>query len=429
VVLAGAPAVVTPRLGSQAADVFEILEVHDHDLLISPVNGTYPEPAPPSGTVWGGITGTLSNQTDLGTALGTKVTANAPITGATKTKVTYGANGLVTAGADATTADIADSADKRYCTDAQKTVIGNTSGTNTGDQDLSGMESKSPSHYLVPVGTTIQTVLAAAAAAGHGVASPAWVVVQEARSENVSLTVGGIYLKGRDSSGVHCPIVITGKVTVNGAAGAIGSNRFSLEGLEVIGPSGDSAISFEGTNPQRLFLKDVWLTAQGAGYCMSASNAGSGSIIQVDDFKLSHNGTGWCLHCVAGATSIASVETSGAVGLGHVETGATLSVNYGELDANDVSAFDVEAGATLTLAGCVLTNAAANSNGIRLLGVAAVAYVVDTAFNVPAGTGRAVEGGAGTFFTYQRLIFAPGGSTKVNPAITSTALGTTPSFS
>lgn len=33
-----------------------------------------------------------------------------------------------------TTADVADSADKRYCTDAQKVVIGNTSGTNTGDQ-------------------------------------------------------------------------------------------------------------------------------------------------------------------------------------------------------------------------------------------------------------------------------------------------------
>jgi hypothetical protein len=61
------------------------------------------------------------------------VVANVAITGATKTKVTYDAKGLVTSGADATTADIADSADKRYCTDAQKTVIGNTSGTNTGD--------------------------------------------------------------------------------------------------------------------------------------------------------------------------------------------------------------------------------------------------------------------------------------------------------
>lgn len=34
------------------------------------------------------------------------------------------------------TADIADSADKRYVTDAQLTVLGNTSGTNTGDQSL-----------------------------------------------------------------------------------------------------------------------------------------------------------------------------------------------------------------------------------------------------------------------------------------------------
>lgn len=59
---------------------------------------------------------------------------NAPITGATKTKITYDADGLITAGADATTADIADSTNKRYVTDAQLVVIGNTSGTNTGDQ-------------------------------------------------------------------------------------------------------------------------------------------------------------------------------------------------------------------------------------------------------------------------------------------------------
>jgi hypothetical protein len=59
---------------------------------------------------------------------------NSAITASTKTKITYDTNGLVTSGADATTADIADSTNKRYCTDAQKTVIGNTSGTNTGDE-------------------------------------------------------------------------------------------------------------------------------------------------------------------------------------------------------------------------------------------------------------------------------------------------------
>jgi hypothetical protein len=86
-----------------------------------------------SAVAWGGVTGTLSNQTDLQTALDGKVDENSSITGATKTKITYDAKGLVTAGADATTADIASSTDKRYVTDAQLVVVGNTSGTNTGD--------------------------------------------------------------------------------------------------------------------------------------------------------------------------------------------------------------------------------------------------------------------------------------------------------
>lgn len=100
-----------------------------------------------SGTV-GGVTksmvglGSVDNTSDAGkpvstaqqTALDLKVVANTAITGATKIKTTYDSKGLITAGVDATTADIADSADKRYVTDAQRTVVGNTSGTNTGDQ-------------------------------------------------------------------------------------------------------------------------------------------------------------------------------------------------------------------------------------------------------------------------------------------------------
>jgi hypothetical protein len=74
-----------------------------------------------------GVTSAIQTQLDA------KVIKNADIVAATKTKITYDAKGLVTAGADATTADIADSTDKRYVTDAQLTVIGNTSGTNSGD--------------------------------------------------------------------------------------------------------------------------------------------------------------------------------------------------------------------------------------------------------------------------------------------------------
>lgn len=89
------------------------------------------------GGTWGSITGILSNQTDLQTALNGKVDENAAITGATKTKITYDSKGLVTSGADATTADIADSTNKRYVTDANLVVIGNTSGTNSGNETAS----------------------------------------------------------------------------------------------------------------------------------------------------------------------------------------------------------------------------------------------------------------------------------------------------
>lgn len=78
-----------------------------------------------------------SQITGLVAALAAKVDANIAIVAATKTKITYDIKGLVTAGADATTADIADSLNKRYVTDADLIDIGNLAGTNTGDQTTS----------------------------------------------------------------------------------------------------------------------------------------------------------------------------------------------------------------------------------------------------------------------------------------------------
>jgi hypothetical protein len=67
---------------------------------------------------------------------------NSSITGATKTKITYDTKGLITAGSDATTADIAPSTNRNYVTDAQTGVISNTSGINTGDETTSSIKSK-----------------------------------------------------------------------------------------------------------------------------------------------------------------------------------------------------------------------------------------------------------------------------------------------
>ena len=123
------------------------------------LGGTLIGPGAAGAVTWGAITGTLASQTDLNTALGTKVTGNTAITGATKTKITYDSKGLVTAGADATTADIAASTNKNYVTDAQQTVITNTSGTNTGDQTLANTsDSTSHTATLSATGGSIKLV-------------------------------------------------------------------------------------------------------------------------------------------------------------------------------------------------------------------------------------------------------------------------------
>lgn len=77
-----------------------------------------------------------------GNAVQNVMLENSAITGATKTKITYDAKGLVTAGTDATTADIADTSNKRYVTDANLVVLGNTSNTNTGDETQASILSK-----------------------------------------------------------------------------------------------------------------------------------------------------------------------------------------------------------------------------------------------------------------------------------------------
>jgi hypothetical protein len=108
-----------------------------------------------------------------GNAVQNVMLENSAITGATKTKITYDAKGLVTAGADATTADIADSLDKRYVTDANLTVIGNTSGTNTGDQTFLNARVQSvTSNATVTPTSTNDLVKITAQAAGLTLANP-----------------------------------------------------------------------------------------------------------------------------------------------------------------------------------------------------------------------------------------------------------------
>jgi hypothetical protein len=159
-----------------SGDVFPIVDISDN--ITKKIDITQIKAQSPVQSVNSNIGVVVLTKTDIGlsnvdntsdankpvstatqTALDGKVDENAAITGATKTKITYDAKGLITAGADATTADIAASTNKNYVTDAQATVIGNTSGTNTGNQTLANT-SDATSHTvtLSSTGGSVQLV-------------------------------------------------------------------------------------------------------------------------------------------------------------------------------------------------------------------------------------------------------------------------------
>jgi hypothetical protein len=250
-----------------------------------------------------------------------------------------------------------------------------------------------------------------------------------ATAETVEINDGHIFILGEHSSGTHAPILWYGQMTFNGSAVSIGDNHFSIAGLSINAVSGTTAITFSGTNPQRLFFKDVWLTGNGAADAMRMTNTGTGSTVHGNDLKFSHNGTGHyhAINILNGTANLDAIETSGAL-TGIFGVHGSLNLSNSEIDSAGSYGIDVYTGGTLSLANCKITTTAANSFGVKLE-TGAVAILGNVFFNVPsAGNARAVSGVSGAFLYYLNLSFTPGGNDKISSAITSAQLDTTPSF-
>lgn len=266
------------------------------------LGGTLIGPGAAGAVAWGAITGTLASQTDLNTALGTKVTGNTAITGATKTKITYDSKGLVTVGADATTADIAASTNKNYVTDAQQTVITNTSGTNTGNQTLANT-SDSSSHTatlsatggsiklvegsnitLTTTGTTADGIITIASTGGGGtVTSVAALTLTTTGTDLTSSVANGtttpvITLNVPDASATARGVISTTPQTIAGDktfTGTTSGITKSMVGLNNVDNTSDVSKPISTATQTALNLKQDTLTLTTTGSSGAATLVGA----------------------------------------------------------------------------------------------------------------------------------------------------------
>jgi hypothetical protein len=294
--------------------------------------------------------------------------------------------------------------------------------------------------------------------------NPVYIILTGNITENVTMTRGHVFMVGFNST-IHAPIYLNGSITISGSAtgsGAIDANHFSLQGLAISAPTQKACVHFTGANAQRLFVKDLWLTARGnqtgstpltdaGGYGIYADCTGyraspaSNSVIHGSDIKVSHTGTGdvYCFKIgqqgVAATVSadFASVETSGATQVGAVGSGCLLAFTGSELDANGEVCLESYGSGVLSVANSTVSNAATGeSYGIWLHTAGGAALITNTIMDIESSNtnSRMIKGVAGTAVFYKNVMIGRATTTpfaehnkKIDSAVTAVAI-TTDSF-
>ena len=298
--------------------------------------------------------------------------------------------------------------------------------TNTFYVDPLRTQNYTPSGTAIQPFFTISAAISAAVTAGYTDSNPAFVLLLSNITENITMKPG-IFLTSF-GTGTHGSPIITGTITVSSSTGSISSNHYSVSNLRIVAPTDGTCIDFTGTAPQRLFMRDVWLDANGTGTDIFMDNTDATSVLHLNTAHLAHSGTGdiYCIDLTTGNAYLTDIETSGTVQVAAVRTGTVMTIDSSEIDANNDAAIEAYGG-TLTVTNSIITNAKANSNGVALNTTGSVCTLLNVLFSIPAGSGKAVFGTTTSLLYYLNVAFVPGTNTgkTASPALIATQLGTT----
>lgn len=245
-------------------------------------------------------------------------------------------------------------------------------------------------------------------------------------AENVTIAKGHIFITGDTNSWTHSPIIFTGSLTFSGQNNSINENHFAVSGIGINGVNGTNVITVLGNHPQRLYLKDVWLTVNGSAHGININN--SDSITYAVDSKIMHNGSGdyHCINMNNGICNLDNIETTGStLGIAAISGGAHLNLTNSSIETSGAYAIEVYgASSQLTLTDCTVKTTAANSVGVELETAGATALISNVSFSVPvSATGKVIEGVAGTYLYYGKIYYLPDDNgvttnTQINALIT-----------
>ena len=294
--------------------------------------------------------------------------------------------------------------------------------TNTFYVDPGRTQNYTPTGSQISPFFTITAAISAATAGGYIDSNPAFVVLMENITENVTLKPG-IWLTSL-GTGTHGSPVITGTVTVTSSTGTTVSNHYSISNLRIVAPSNGHGILFTGTAPQRLYVRDMWIDANGTGDGIYMDNIGSGSTLHLDIAHLTHSGSGdiYCINVTKGNCYVTDIETTGATQVAAVQTGAVMTIDGSELDAVGDVVCETYGTGSLTITNSIINNTQTNGNGIKINSAGSTVTVGQCLFNIPVGTGSAVwyNSGAtlyGSNIAFASITFFPGTNTTIDPRL------------
>ena len=276
---------------------------------------------------------------------------------------------------------------------------------------------------------TIGEAISAAVADGHTVTNPAFIILLSTITEDVTITQGGIWITTDYGTGTHGSVILNGTITINGDDNRLTRNHFSISNLRIVAPIDSPGVLFTGENPQRLYMRDLWIDASGTtGSCIYADNTGTGSVCYLNTAHLTHSGSGgaYCFDAESGSMYLTDIEASGEnVTVAKVASGATLTLDSSEIDVRGYEAAIEVYGGILTVTRSTISNAKARSHGIACKTSGSVVTITDCLFNIdPDADGKAVFGEPGTVSAlyYQYIAFFP----DSNRGITADTISATP---